>query len=109
MHGLGCRAFDKDAARELAAVAVSLAQGMPRLERLAADVIEEARKRRFLLPTPRAIDLLCQQARVRSERLLHQALTTGLSETMRKSLDGLLEVAPEGTATRISCLRNANQ
>jgi TnpA family transposase len=70
MRSLGCRAFDAGTARELWAVAVSLAQGMPRLERLVAAVIEEARKRRILLPTPRAIDLLCQQARVRSERLL---------------------------------------
>src|SRR5271156_57265 len=84
MQSLGCRAFNADAARELSAVAISLAQGMPRLERLVAVVIEEARKRRILLPTPRAIDLLCQQARVRSERLLHQALTTGLSVTVKK-------------------------
>ena len=39
---LGCRASDKDATRELSAVAVSLAHGMPRLERLVAAVIEEA-------------------------------------------------------------------
>ena len=52
------------------AFAVTLAQGMPRLERLSAAVIEEARKRRVLLPSPRVIDLLWQQARVRSERLL---------------------------------------
>jgi hypothetical protein len=82
---------------------------VPRLERLVAAVIEEARKRHILLPTPRAIDLLCQQARVRSDRLLHQALTTGLSDTARKSLDELLEIAPETTATRLSWLRNANQ
>lgn len=109
MHSLGCRAFDKGAARELTAVAVSLSQGMPRLERLVAAVIEEARKRRILLPTPRAIDLLCQQARVRSERLLYQALTTGLSETAKKRLDALLEVAPETTTTKLSWLRNASQ
>lgn len=102
MQNLGCRAFDTDAARELSAVAVSLAQGMPRLERLVAAVIEEARKRHILLPAPHAIDLLCQQARVRSERLLHQALTTGLSEAARKSLDGLLEIAPEATSTRLT-------
>ena len=95
--------------RELSAVAVSLAQGVPRLERLIAAVIEEARKRRILLPTPRAIDLLCQQARVRSERLLHQALTTGLSKTTRESLDALLEIAPEMSATKLSWLRNAGQ
>ena len=109
MQSLGCRAFNADAARELSAVAISLAQGMPRLERLVAVVIEEARKRRILLPTPRAIDLLCQQARVRSERLLHQALTTGLSETVKKSLDALLKVVQETTATKLGWLRNASQ
>jgi hypothetical protein len=109
MQSLGCRAFNADAARELSAVAISLAQGMPRLERLVAAVIEEARKRRILLPTPRAIDLLCQQARVRSERLLHQALTTGLSEIVKKSLDALLEVVQETTATKLGWLRNASQ
>jgi hypothetical protein len=34
MQNLGCRAFDKETARDLTAFAVSLAQGTPRLERL---------------------------------------------------------------------------
>ena len=40
---LGCRAFDTDAYRELLALAVSLAQGTPRAERLVQSVIDEAR------------------------------------------------------------------
>jgi TnpA family transposase len=109
MQVLSCRAFDGEASRELTAFAVTLAQGMPRLERLIAAVIEEARKRRVLLPTPRAIDLLCQQARVRSERLLHRALTSELTDATRKSLDGLLEVVPNTATTRLTWLRNASQ
>jgi len=109
MQALGCRPFDGEASRELTAFAVTLAQGVPRLERLIAAVIEEARKRRILLPTPRAIDLLCQQARVRSERLLHRALTSGLTEGTKKSLDALLEIMPETAITRLSWLRNASQ
>jgi TnpA family transposase len=88
MQVLGCRPFDAEAASDLMAFAVTLAQGMPRLERLIAAVIEEARKRRVLLPSPRAIDLLCQQARVRSERLLYKALTSGASDVTKKSLAG---------------------
>ena len=75
MTNLSCRGFDRGTSRELLAFAVAVAQGTPRLERLVQAVIDEARTRRILLPTPRAIDLLCQQARVRSERLLHRALT----------------------------------
>jgi len=59
MAVLGCRAFDTDAYRELLALAVSLAQGTPRAERLVQSVIDEARSRHILLPTRRAIDLLC--------------------------------------------------
>ena len=53
---LGCRAFDTDAYRELLALAVSLAQGTPRAERLVQSVIDDARSRHILLPTRRAID-----------------------------------------------------
>jgi TnpA family transposase len=49
MANLGCRAFDTDAYRELLAVAVSLAQGTPRAERLVQSVIDEARSRHILL------------------------------------------------------------
>jgi TnpA family transposase len=106
---LGCRAFDTDAYRELLAVAVSLAQGTPRAERLVQSVINDARSRHILLPTPRAIDLLCHRARVRSEWLLRRALTTGLTDETRKNLDGLLGIAPEMTITRLTWLRNASQ
>ena len=109
MQVLGCRPFDAEAASDLMAFAVTLAQGMPRLERLIAAVIEEARKRRVLLPSPRAIDLLCQQARVRSERLLYKALTSGVSDVTKKSLDGLLELVPDTAMTRLTWLRNASQ
>lgn len=109
MKALGCRAFAAETSRELTAFAVTLAQGMPRLERLVAAVIEEARRRHILLPTPRAIDLLCQQARVRSEAVLHRALTMGLTEAAKKSLDALLEIMPDTSTTRLSWLRNASQ
>src|SRR6516165_1512161 len=66
---LDCRAFDSDAYRELLALAVSLAQGTPRAERLVQSVIDEARSRHILLPTRRAIDLLCHRARARSAAL----------------------------------------
>ena len=103
MRSLGCRALG--GRREYAALAKPCRVWSGSI----AAVIEEARKRHILLPTPRTIDFLCQQARVRSERLLHQALTTGLSEATRKCLDGFLEIAPETTTTRLSWLRNASQ
>jgi len=109
MESLGCRAFDTDAYRELLALAVSLAPGTPRAEWLVQSVINEARSRHILLPTPRAIDILCHRARARSEWLLHRALTTGLTDETRKSLDGLLRIAPEMTITRLTWLRNASQ
>jgi Domain of unknown function (DUF4158) len=109
MKALGCRAFDAASSRDLMAFAVTLAQGMPRLERLIAAVVEEAGKRRILLPTPRAIDLLCQQARVRSERLLHKALTTDVTDATKKALDALLEIVPDTAITHLTWLRNASQ
>ena len=109
MTNLSCRGFDRGTSRELLAFAVAVAQGTPRLERLVQAVIDEARTRRILLPTPRAIDLLCQQARVRSERLLHRALTTGLADTSKASLDDLLAIAPEMITTRLSWLRHSSQ
>jgi hypothetical protein len=42
-------------------------------------------------------------------RLLHRALTTGLTDETRKNLDGLLRIAPEMTITRLTWLRNASQ
>ena len=109
MAVLGCRAFDTDAYRELLALAVSLAQGTPRAERLVQSVIDEARSRHILLPTRRAIDLLCHRARARSESLLQRALTTGLTDETKNSLDALLKIAPEMTTTRLTWLRNASQ
>jgi hypothetical protein len=106
---LSCRAFDSDAYPELLARAVSLAQGTPRAERLVQSVIDEARSRRILLPTRRAIDLLCHRARARSESLLQRALTTGLTNETKNSLDALLKIAPEMTSTRLTWLRNASQ
>ena len=105
---LGCRTFDSDAYRELLALAVPLAQGTPRAERLVESVIDEARSRHILLPTPRAIDLLCHRARARSESLLQRALTTGLTDETKNSLDALLKIAPEMTTTRLTWLRNAS-
>jgi TnpA family transposase len=105
---LGCRAFDTDAYRELLALAVSLAQGTPRAERLVQSVIDEARSRHILLPTRRAIDLLCHRARARSESLLQRALTTGLTDETKNSLDALLKIASEMTTTRLTWLLNAS-
>ena len=72
-------------------------------------VIDEARSRHILLPTRRAIDLLCHRARARSEWLLQRALTTGLTDETKNSLDALLKIAPEMTTTRLTWLRNASQ
>lgn len=109
MKALRYRAFDLEAFRELLVFATALAPGLPRPERLVAAVIDEARRRRILLPSPRAIDLLCQQARTRSERLLCKAMTTGLSDSAKQDLDALLETMPEGAVSRMTWLRNAGQ
>src|ERR1700720_2308133 len=76
---------------------------------LVQSVIDEARSRHILLPTRRAIDLLCHRARARSESLLQRALTTGLTDETKNSLDALLKIAPEMTTTRLTWLRNASQ
>ena len=40
---------------------------------------------------------------------MQRALTTGLTDETKKSLDGLLKIAPEMTTTRLTWLRNASQ
>jgi hypothetical protein len=46
---------------------------------------------------------------VRSERLLHKALTTDVTDATKKALDALLEIVPDTATTRLSWLRNASQ
>jgi hypothetical protein len=59
MKSLGCRAFAVESSRELTTFAVTLAQGIPRLERLAATVIEEARRRRISFCRAHARSICC--------------------------------------------------
>jgi hypothetical protein len=106
---LGCRAFDTDAYRELLALAVSLAQGTPRAERAGA-----VRHRWGAIPTHPVADTASDRPSLPSGPCTQRvavagALTTGLTDETKNSLDALLKIAPEMTTTRLTWLRNASQ
>jgi hypothetical protein len=53
----------------------------------------------MLLSAHRVIELMVRQAQVRTERIVHCALSESLSEERRRILDGLLELKPDGDVT----------
>ena len=57
-------------------------------------LLEELRGRRLLIPTRRTLELLVHQAQSRAERVIYSALTNGLTDTQRKTLDSLLDQKP---------------
>lgn len=70
-----------------------------------ADMVLEVRRRHILLPTRAALETIIHVAIRRGVRIAHRALSNGLSESQKVSLDALLEIR-EGTAvTALAWLR----
>lgn len=105
---LGSRSFDRAAFRALTNWLTPLAQNVTALARLIAVALEELRNRRILLPPPVVVETMVSQARMRAERIIHCALTNGLSEYHRLALDGLLARRSDGI-TWIAWLRGVPQ
>ena len=67
------------------------------------------RRQRVLLPTPRVLEMLVRQARVRAELVSYRALTDGMTKVQLAVLDSLLEPRPDTSVSSIAWLLQAPQ
>lgn len=95
----GFRSFGRAEARDLVAWLTPVAQASRKPAQLAGLLVEELRRRRILLPTPRVLELVVHHARIRAERALQRALTDGMDPAQLATLDGLL-AAPAAAEVR---------
>lgn len=91
----GFRSFGRAEARTLVAWLTPITQIGRRPSQLAGMLIDELRRQRILLPTPRVLELMIHHARARAERVTHRALLEGMAPEQAAELDGLLTPLPE--------------
>ncbi len=102
---LKVRPFSSTDIRVLTGWLTPAAQTLRHADALADMVLEEVRRRHILLPTRAALETIIHVAIRRGVRIAHRALSNGLSESQKVSLDALLEIR-EGTAvTTLAWLR----
>lgn len=105
----GFQGFGHAEARDLIAWLTPVTQANRKPGQLASLLVEELRRRRILLPTPRMLELVIHHARIRAERTLHRALIDGMDPVQVVALDELLVVAADGAGPpRIAWLRQAS-
>jgi TnpA family transposase len=109
MRAGGYTSLSRATAHEMIGFLATPAQTIVRPGQLAGILAEELRRRRVLLPSPLVLEAVIRGARLRAERLAHEALTAGLDTGVLARLDGLLEQRPKGRLTWLSWLRNAPQ
>jgi TnpA family transposase len=104
----GFRSFGRAEARALVAWLGPMAQTGRRPVQLAGMLVDELRRRRILLPTPRVLELVIHHARARAERVTHRALLEGMAPEQAAELDRMLTPLSErgGTST-LAWLRQA--
>jgi len=103
-HGFG--AFGRADAARLLSWLTPIAQLNRKPGDLIAMLVEEVRRQRVLLPTPRVLELIVHHARTRGERITHRALTIDLTAAQSAALDGQLESS--GGPTRMAWLRQTS-
>ena len=106
---LRLRPFGKLAAAELAEALHSQAVENDRLFRLAELVMEECRRRRIVVPSPRRLERLCIGLRFRARREIERRLTSGLSHEQRRQLDTLTQRRAESGQSWLVWLRQMPQ
>src|SRR5829696_1229988 len=75
---------------------------------LAGMLIDELRRQRILLPTPRVLELVIHHARARAERITHRALLEGMAPEQAAELDRMLTPLPvRGGSSTFAWLRQA--
>ena len=104
----GFRSFGWAEARALVAWLGPMAQTGRRSAQLAGMLIDELRRQRILLPTPRVLELVIHHACARAERVTHRALLEGMAPEQAAALDRMLTPLSErgGTST-LAWLRQA--
>ena len=88
----GFQGFGRAEARDLVTWLTPVTQANRKPGQLAGLLVEELRRRRILLPTPRVLELVIHHARIRAERALHRALIDGMGPVQLAALDELLAV-----------------
>jgi hypothetical protein len=106
---LRLRPFGKHAAAELAEALHPQALENDRLFHLAELVMEECRRRRMVVPTPRRLERLCSDLRFRARRKIERRLTIGLSHEQRRQLDVLTQRRAESGQSWLVWLRQMPQ
>ena len=108
IHRGDYQGFGRVEARDLVAWLTPVTQANRKPGQLAVLLVEELRRRRILLPTPRVLELVIHHARIRAERALHRALTDGMNPVQLVALNELL-AAPAGGSkpSQIAWLRQA--
>ena len=74
----GLKGFGRAEARDLVAWLTPITQANRKPGQLAGLLVEELRRRRIVLPTPRVLELVIHHSRIRAERALHRALIDGM-------------------------------
>ncbi len=105
----GHRSFDRTIFNEVAGWLVPIAQTSKNPVDLAATLVDELRRRRVLLPSADALELVLHRARGRAERVLHQAITSGLATGGADALDRLLQPWADTGMAMLAWLRQAPQ
>jgi Domain of unknown function (DUF4158) len=109
MARFGCQTFDRASSRRFLAWLIPIAQTIRKPDRLLEILLEEMRRQRVLLPTPRVLEMLVRQARVRAELISYRALTDGMTKAQPAVLDSLLELRPDSPMSSIAWLMQAPQ
>lgn len=102
---LRLRPFGPRATADLAGGLLPHAIEDDRLAHLAGLALEECRRRRIVIPPPRALERLCLEARHRARREVHRRLTDGLSAEQRRRLDALTARRGETSGSWLAWLR----
>lgn len=102
---LGYRPFSRGLYRELAAWLLPTALATEQGVALAANLLDEMRARRVIVPPLPVIERLCGEVRARAHRQLWRTLIDGLSDAQRAALDQLLTVRAGGGQSTLAWLR----
>jgi TnpA family transposase len=101
----GFQTFSAERYRELAAWLLPTALDTGKGPVLVAELVEEIRRRRIILPSLPVVERLCSEVRNRAERQIWRTLATGLTKAQEAGLDGLLAIRPDSGQTWLTWLR----
>jgi Domain of unknown function (DUF4158) len=107
MHLHHLHSFGRDKARALVSWLTPIAQTNRKPVRLLELLLDELRRQRILLPTPRVLELVVHHSLIRAERIAHQALIQGISSEQMIALDGLLATSANNGIAPIAWMRQA--